>query len=98
MRIDNIIKRLISAQEAGVTHVKLSENQIFEILPDGELKQIYPMTQSEKEKRNYEYSTKPNQQIDVKHAGSRFRSPYMRGEKGENELQEQIKQEFNRFL
>lgn len=67
MRIDNIIKRLIQAQEDGVTHVKIRENQILAILPNDEYKQIIPMPDSEKV-RNYEYSKKP---ITVDRRGSR---------------------------
>ncbi len=57
MRIDGLIKRLEWAQSMGITHVDIfkSDNGSYDIITgqtaDGQVKQIYPMSDEEKEQQ-----------------------------------------------
>jgi hypothetical protein len=71
MRIDNLIKRLEWAQSMGVTRVNIVPSPIgnYQIITgqteDGEIKQIYPMSDEEKaqQKALKPVSTKPKKEI-----------------------------------
>ncbi len=72
MRIDNLIKRLEWAQSMGITHIDISKSDTgdFHMITgqnaDGEVKQIYPMSDEEKaqQKASKPVSDKPKKETD----------------------------------